>query len=1002
MTTASDDPLFRLSRIPPTELYGLLGVSLFSQDHQLLKQRIRALARTLLSCQDDANVDLQLWQRQLGRAESVFSDTGRWRKYDSDLTSSLSAAWIDYCRSGSSENPLSLEDWAANVQRVDRSRLAKVAVEIQKQASSSSSKTSRRLIFGDAPGRHAAVGQSLVDPYGPTVLGPQPEDSVSPKFDPPAAGRSANDSPPAAERLVEAGSAAIPREFSQSSGLPSQQPLRKLRPVRTALLISWVILFVGLNGWMLVRRWHRPVADVIPAIPAGPLSQHQRTKVQGSPPASATDRPLEVAKTPELPVTPSESKSAWQVGQKVEFTGTLLAIHGITEPKPEFLVEVQPISGDDTSIVIAQSTAVSRIQELSDYVTAEDKTDPPISPAVVHLAGTVMSIQSLSVTPHQTAYRALRLEWMERTGEPDSRWLSDGPPRPADSLRPFVSSPELLNLLRVLPEEGANLKLRGTFIGVQTDRQAAVVATDLSPRAVEIQFPESNLNKFAPGNTVQFTGKLLGRVVRQENAAFLLRPILDGEDLVRIGPDGEMTETRISRQVSADRVQKDRNPRETGTAILMMGDNGKAAVWSDGHWRMLDFSSQLPDKPETAFIDPAGRGWIGGNGGLVCITEEENFRFKPANGIPQSRIVHISADQQERIWVCGATREVVFGGLDGWNRVTGDIPSTITGVAEDFDGHLWLAGTAQQPGQKTVAVIEVRGTETIPAGLQSLMPIHAIAGDSHGRIVLGGEGGFLVIESGKAEKTVNNQQGVPASTVTSLLFDGDAGIWFGTNQRGLWYWNRQRDLAVSIASGVGNTVYALAEAKDREIWVLGAAGLVTGNQNSWKTVKIPSALGRPQKIAAWPEELVAPLAEYAAVKRPAGEESSPPDISPRRPVAGPVSPRKTTVVRHPLTGASVQIKLKQNRESVLQRTGSPVATRTISVQNEARIVDLYFVADLQGLVTLNLVGYSPAEKVEYLSAKSLPGTTSTSDALPQIEGLIDVYRRSLEATPGQK
>jgi hypothetical protein len=165
--------------------------------------------------------------------------------------------------------------------------------------------------------------------------------------------------------------------------------------------------------------------------------------------------------------------------------------------------------------------------------------------------------------------------------------------------------------------------------------------------------------------------------------------------------------------------------------------------------------------------------------------------------------------------------------------------------------------------------------------------------------------------------------------------------------------------------------------------------------------KWPAALGRPAKIAAWPEELVDPLLAYAVGIDSSKSSAVLPGSSPRA-VPKAISPRKAAIFRHPLTGANVPIKLNQSRESVLQRTATPVSTQTVAGPADKHIVDLYLEADSQGLVTLILVGYGPAEKADYIAVKRIPGTTTLNDASPLIEELIDAYRRALSSERNRK
>ena len=142
----------------------------------------------------------------------------------------------------------------------------------------------------------------------------------------------------------------------------------------------------------------------------------------------------------------------------------------------------------------------------------------------------------------------------------------------------------------------------------------------------------------------------------------------------------------------------------------------------------------------------------------------------------------------------------------------------VESVYEDHDGNLWL-GTHRGLWQWTPEPLRRLAMN------EPITTPQALLEDDNGKLMISNVLGITRLIDGKFVKPTAGGNGEP-STATRMLRDRNGGLWFGTFDKGLLHMNKGRTDTFTQLDGLsGNSVTALFEDREGNIWVATSAGL---------------------------------------------------------------------------------------------------------------------------------------------------------------------------------
>ena len=193
---------------------------------------------------------------------------------------------------------------------------------------------------------------------------------------------------------------------------------------------------------------------------------------------------------------------------------------------------------------------------------------------------------------------------------------------------------------------------------------------------------------------------------------------------------------------------------------------------------------------------PGGDVWVGAPTGV--------YRFTPGTPQPFQRlpcepgnVQVIFGARSGDLWVAGQTALLgrfrngewhTFGAAEGFEG------ETITTIAEDRDGNIWL-------GAKSGEVLCFAGDRFVPVAMPAALPrlrVHAIHPDADGDLWIGTLGG-LVLRHGGSLHGFTRADGLPENDIGQILEDGAGRLWFG-GARGLFTVPKAELLRVAAGS----------------------------------------------------------------------------------------------------------------------------------------------------------------------------------------------------------
>ena len=272
---------------------------------------------------------------------------------------------------------------------------------------------------------------------------------------------------------------------------------------------------------------------------------------------------------------------------------------------------------------------------------------------------------------------------------------------------------------------------------------------------------------------------------------------------------------------------------------------GGVSRWRDGRLYTYTTRDGSRDGPIDNFVtslaaDPAGRIWIGTEGGL-SVFEDGRFRhLTTADGLPQNAIKSLHADRSGDVWI--GTRN---GGLSRLRAgriervaVQGLSPTRgIMSIRGDGERGLWLAtyeGLFLLKGGNTRRFTSADGLSS-----ERLVSLHE---DPEGHLWVGAVDGLHRIRDGRIEQPAG---AVPTGAGT-IANDGEGGLWIATGGT-LTSLRQGHFVGYTTANGLSyyyvTTIY---EDRHGSVWMATGKGLnrLAGGQvtSFWAEQGLPPAL----------------------------------------------------------------------------------------------------------------------------------------------------------------
>ena len=128
------------------------------------------------------------------------------------------------------------------------------------------------------------------------------------------------------------------------------------------------------------------------------------------------------------------------------------------------------------------------------------------------------------------------------------------------------------------------------------------------------------------------------------------------------------------------------------------GDKGGGVLrLRDGNWTDFRNRIHLPQyRCRVLYGDPLGRLWLGFEDGEIAVYENEEFHvYSSVDGLPRGRVLAITRDRAGNFWIGseGGLSHFDHGHFVTITKKNGLPGNSVSGIVEDDDGFLWLAGT---------------------------------------------------------------------------------------------------------------------------------------------------------------------------------------------------------------------------------------------------------------------------------------------------------------------
>jgi two-component system cell cycle sensor histidine kinase/response regulator CckA len=223
------------------------------------------------------------------------------------------------------------------------------------------------------------------------------------------------------------------------------------------------------------------------------------------------------------------------------------------------------------------------------------------------------------------------------------------------------------------------------------------------------------------------------------------------------------------------------------------------------------------------------------------------------NGLPANGVNAITQTRDGYLWLGTAAGLVRFDGIEfkllDLSSVTNFSGSTVTSLAGARNGGLWVVLDHSPFGYFDGRSFSFRGKQTVGA---PDMNVHSLTETEDGTLWIAAESGALrLTRSGTFEQLMASGPFTNATPNVLCDYEDRQGrLWFGTANRGLYYWQAGKMIKVADPELDAALITCLAEDREGQIWVGTTDGLRCLDSNL-----------RPKEIPLMAEEVRALLVD---------------------------------------------------------------------------------------------------------------------------------------------
>jgi signal transduction histidine kinase/ligand-binding sensor domain-containing protein len=279
---------------------------------------------------------------------------------------------------------------------------------------------------------------------------------------------------------------------------------------------------------------------------------------------------------------------------------------------------------------------------------------------------------------------------------------------------------------------------------------------------------------------------------------------------------------------------------ESAQGLLWIGTTGGLAKFDGARMQLYEGGRTQMSSVNSIFCLTVARNgdlWAGTEGGgLLQISGGSVRVYAGKEGLSDGFVRSVFEDDRGRLWVG------TDGGLfykDGqrfkrWEDDRDGAPLAVHSITEDSEHRLWVGGSR-------LFTIDAQGTEQeyVLPGAYSENRVKRILQTKDGTVWVGTVGGLQRLRGGRFEVVAGIKY-----TVRTLLQTDDGTLWVGTIGGGLWTlrMGQNGDGLTRVSEGSllpSDTVLAIFEDDQRQVWVGTQAGLVRLNRTPVSVVALP-------------------------------------------------------------------------------------------------------------------------------------------------------------------
>jgi ligand-binding sensor domain-containing protein/two-component sensor histidine kinase len=237
--------------------------------------------------------------------------------------------------------------------------------------------------------------------------------------------------------------------------------------------------------------------------------------------------------------------------------------------------------------------------------------------------------------------------------------------------------------------------------------------------------------------------------------------------------------------------------------------------------------------------------WFGTSGGGVCHYLGKQFtNYDQRSGLAGNYIYSVLRDKSGKLWIGNSQKGVSVLTNEGFINydATNEFHNVkVKALGEDNAGSIWLGTDAQglyvYKNERFEAIDELRRAYVKQIKVDKAGQIW-IATAGSGIIKVTDRQGNYIIEKWTTE------EGLISNRITSIHFDKNGRLWYGTENDGVGCLNKKRKNIFQLTTKEGlssNLIRALAEDKNGRLWI-GTAGEGICSFNIYENIKKPKCI----------------------------------------------------------------------------------------------------------------------------------------------------------------